>query len=339
MNALADLHPTADVPRLRKAAMVVQLLLKEGQSLPLDALPESAQDRLSREIGRLKLIDKATLQSVAEEFTAALDNIGLTAPGSMKAALQSLDGHLSAETMTKLRQEFAGQDPWSMVTALPEDDLLPISESECPEVCAVLMSKLETKKAAKLLGMMPGERARRIAYAMSRTHHIGAEAISRIGQGLAQSYCKDMDPVFPDPPESRVGAILNSSSAQVREQVLADLLDEDETFGEGVRRAIFTFEDLPERIAPKDVPNVTRELDPVQFITAMAGAVQSGGRLDAAAQFVLENLSSRMADSLRDQINDLGTVNADKADTAQTDVIAQIREAADQGRIELITPE
>lgn len=43
--------PPTSVSQSRKAAMVVQLLLRDGGDLPLSQLPEEAQARLTRELG------------------------------------------------------------------------------------------------------------------------------------------------------------------------------------------------------------------------------------------------------------------------------------------------
>jgi len=141
-------------------------------------------------------------------------DVALTAPGSVEAALKSLDGRISAATVARLREEAAaktGSAPWTIVLELEPKDMIPITQAESPEVCAILLSKLPTSKAATLLGLMPGENARRVAYAMSKTTSVRPDAIARIGTGLAQHYCGASLPAFTDTAESRIGAILNSS--------------------------------------------------------------------------------------------------------------------------------
>ncbi|MEL6958496.1 MAG: FliG C-terminal domain-containing protein [Pseudomonadota bacterium] len=324
----------------QKAAMVVQLLLKEGDDLPLTAMPEHVQERLTREIGSLGVVDRTTLDDVVEEFVRALSNLGLAAPGSVEAALQSLEGRISPTAMARLRAESAGtqgHDPWSSVLALEAEHLLPITEAESPEVAAVLLSKLPTARAAELLGLMPGERARRIAYAMSRTTAIRADAIGRIGHGLAQAYCGITVPAFPDPPENRMGAILNSSGASLRDTILSGLLEDDEGFGSGVRKAIFTFEDIPSRLEAMDVPKVLRDIDQAELVRALASATEAGGGLATAANHLLDNMSTRMADNLREEMGEVGSIKTAEAEAAQTSVVSAIRAVADAGEITLLS--
>ncbi|MBU2993740.1 FliG C-terminal domain-containing protein [Octadecabacter sp. 1_MG-2023] len=330
---------TPVMPRSRKAAMVVQLLLSDGGDLPLSQLPEAAQARLTRELGGLNIIDRETLKNVAIEFAAELSDVALTAPGSVEAALKSLDGRISAATVARLREEAAaqnGSDPWTIVLELSADEMVPITTAESPEVSAILLSKLPTSKAATLLGLVPGETARRIAFSMSKTSHIRADAIARIGTGLAQQYCGAALPAFSETAESRIGAILNSSPAATREQVLEGLLSEDPSFGASVRKAIFTFADIPARLAVPDVPKILRDIDSGDLVRALASAAGTGGPLAVAANHLLDNMSTRMADNLREEMGESGKIKLSDAEAAQNAVVTAIRAAADAGTIALI---
>lgn len=330
------------IPRSRKAAMVVQLLLREGGDLPLSQLPENAQARLTRELGALNMIDRATLDAVAEEFARELSDVALTAPGSFEAALKSLDGRLSPNTVARLREESgieSGDDPWAPVLAKTPEEMLRITQSESPEVSAVLLTKMKTSDAAELLNLMPGPLARRIAYAMSQTVAIKADAIARIGIGLSQNYCLAALPAFSDTAETRLGAILNSSAASTRDDVLDGLDTQDPVLAAGVRKAIFTFADIPNRVAATDIPKVVRDIDPADLVRALASATHAGGLLAATAEFMLSNMSTRMGDSLREEMAELGKVKAADGEQAQTSVVTAIRAAADAGTIFFVDPE
>lgn len=339
MAAAPAQHSPSPLPRSRKAAMVVQLLLREGDDLPLSDLPDDVQMRLTKELGALNIIDKATLESVADEFAQELSNVALTPPGSMEAALKSLDGRISQSASARLREEAAGgsgSDPWVLICELEPEEILPMANAESPEVVAIVLSKLETAKAAKLLGLIPGDQARRIAYAISKTNGIRPDAIARIGAGLAKHYCGAAIPAFSETAEERIGSILNSSSAAIRNRLLEGLLSEDPDFGEGVRKAIFTFEDIPARLEPVDVPKVLRDIEQDDLITSLAFSIAAGGGAAASAEHILGNISTRMAENMREEMTERGSVKRIDGEAAQTAVINAIRSAGDAGTIILI---
>jgi flagellar motor switch protein FliG len=213
--------------------------------------------------------------------------------------------------------------------------LLPIFENEATEIAAVVMSRLEVPHAAEVLSLLPGDRARRITYAMSQTGAVTPDTVDRIGLSLAAQLDAQPPRAFEDGPEKRVGAILNFSSSETRDSLLSALEGEDQDFADRVRKTIFTFKDIPARISPLDVAKFTRAVDQSQLVMALAHA-QSTEDGDVT-EFILTNLSSRMADSLRDEISEAGTVKPKAGEEAMTAVILAIRSLEDTGELEMIT--
>lgn len=320
-----------------KAAIIVRLLLSEGESLPLAELPEELQTELGQQMGQLRLVDRETLASVISEFTQELEDVGLSFPNSLESALDLMDGHISPSAANRLRRmsgSSARADPWMRVVHLPADTLFPILEAESTEVAAVLLSKLDTPKAAALLGRLPGERARRVAYAVSLTGAIDPDTVRRIGFSLAHQLDAQPAHAFAAGPVERVGAILNLSTAATRDRVLDGLETQDAAFADLVRKAIFTFSHIPQRIAPRDVPKIIRLVAPEQMVTAIAAALENP-RHTAVADYLLNSMSQRMAQSLRDEVEARGKVSAKEAEEAMTGVIAIIRQLEDAGELVL----
>ncbi len=319
-----------------KAAIIVRLLLAEGAPLPLSALPDHMQAALTEQMATMRLVDRITMSAVVEEFVTQLESVGLSFPGGIEGALSMLDGHISPSAATRLRR-LAGAsgkvDPWERITPLPADRLLPVLEDEAVEVGAVLLSKLPVSKAADLLGKLPGDKARRVAHAVSLTGNIDPDTVRRIGLSLANQLDAQPPKAFEAGPEERVGAILNVSSAAVRDALLDGLGAEDAAFAEKVRKAIFTFGHIPARVAPRDVPKVVRMVDQPVLIVALAGAV---GPLAPVAEFILSNMSQRMAQSLREEMASKGKVRDKDAEAAHNAVVEAVRNLEAQGEIKLV---
>lgn len=341
---MAGARPGTPPPRAltsrQKAAVIVRLLLAEGAPLPLSALPEHLQAALTEEIGQMRVVDRDTLRATVEEFLAELEGVGLSFPGGIDAALGLLDGHISATAAARLRRMTGlsdRADPWDRIAAAPPEALLPLLEAESAEVAAVLLSKVPVTRAAELMGRLPGERARRIAYAVSQTAGIDPDTVRRIGQALAAGL--DAAPVraFDADPVDRVGAILNVSAAVTRDAVLQGLSETDAAFADRVRRAIFTFPHIPRRLPPRDVPKVLRVVDQPTLVTALAGA--TGPEEAATADFLLANMSQRLAAALREEVEARGPVKPKDAETAQTAVVAAIRTLETAGEVQLVSPE
>ena len=331
----------AALSRRAKAAIVVQFLLQEGADVPLSTLPRDLQVELTRQLGAMRYVDRATLRAVMEEFANDLDDIGLRFPGGIAGALNALEGRLDPAMARRLRRETGarrGGDPWARIAALEPERLVGFAQAESVEVAAVLISKLDVAKAAELLGLLPGDRARRIAYAVSMTANVTPDAVDRIGQSLVAQLDEEPARAFDQPPVARVGEILNFAPTLTREDVLTGLDETDKAFAEAVRKAIFTFADMPARLDPRDVPKITRDVDQAVIVTALAGAGAGTEAEATAAQFLLDNLSKRMAQALREEAADRGDVPLREAEAPMGKIVAAIRDMSASGEIKLRKP-
>ncbi|MBW4708494.1 flagellar motor switch protein FliG [Roseobacter sp. YSTF-M11] len=326
--------------RKAKAAIVVRLLLNEGADIPLEDLPDEMQAQLTKQMGAMRLVDRDTLASVVSEFADELESIGLSFPGGIAGALESLDGRISKQTAARLRKEAGVRqygDPWARLRDLNAEKLLPVLENESIEVAAVLLSKIDVARAAELLGKLPGPRARRITYAVSQTSAVTPDAVDRIGLSLATQLDAEPLKAFDSGPVERVGAILNSAPSITRDDVLEGLDETDAGFADLVRKAIFTFANIPKRIAPRDIPRVVRELEQEVLVTALAGADAAG--MKASADFILENMSGRMADQLREEMEEREKVKSSEMEEAAATIVASIREMEAAGELLLVVEE
>ncbi|MGV6847628.1 MAG: flagellar motor switch protein FliG [Marinibacterium sp.] len=330
-------HPGARIGSAAKAAIVVRLLLNEGADLPLEQLPEDLQAKLTRQMSEMRLVDRTTLADVVHEFALKVDGVGLHFPQGLHAALESLGDRISPNAADKLRRA-AGMpttgDPWPRLREQSVEDLARIMQDESIEVAAVLLSKLDTEKAASLLTLLPGPLARRITHAVSQTHNVTPAAVVRIGQSLIEQFDQQPQTAFDAGPDERLGAILNRAKASVRDEVLQALDDVDRPFGTAVRQHIFTFEHVPVRVEPLDVPKLIRAIDPVDLATAIAGAEPAG--FGDVAEFLLANMSTRMADNLREEANELGNVRPEDAEAAMTRFVDAVTGLVEREEIKLI---
>ncbi len=325
-------------PRAEKAAMIVRLLLKDGADLPIKSLPEPSQIRLTRALGALPAVSQATLDTAAAEFVEELEAMALTATGGMHGAIDVLRDQLSHAAAEKLANEAGADDPthaWRRIAALPSEAQSEILQSESTEIAALTLSKLPVARAAELLGLIPGDRARRIACMTSQIDDLSTEAAARIARALVADYCTTPAPVFDRDAVDRVADMLNATGRARREEVLEGLDADDADFAQAVRKALFVFANIPDRVEPLDIPKVVKLLNPEQMTAAIGYGLATPGDDSAAAEFILDNLSKRMATQIREEVEDAGTVDQESAEEAQAALIQSIRDLADGGEIAL----
>ncbi len=323
----------------QKAAVIVRLLLDDDQVAGLDRLDSDAQTLLAQEMAGMQLIDRQTRDAVITEFCDRLESVGVTFPGDMDGTLAMLGARISDTSSDRVRQADAisGRgDPWGRICALPNDTLIKLAQAESVELVALMMSKLPVEAASATFLALSRDRARSVAQAMSMTAAVTPEALKRVGLVLLQAADALPKPAIPTPAADRMGAILNFATADLRDDVLQVLDERDIGFADGVRKAIFIFGHIPTRLEPREVPRVVRDVDPARLVLALAATEPDD---QAAADFILSNLSQRMADGLREERDALGKPRAKDIEDAKTEVVSTIRRLQEDGQITLRLPQ
>ena len=96
-------------------------------------------------------------------------------------------------------------------------------------------------------------------------------------------------------------------------------------------------QNVPQRIAARDIPRVIRAIDQEVQVTALTGAEAAG--MKASADFILDNMSARMADQLREEVEERDKVSASDMEEASSLIVQSIRDMEAAGDLLLVVEE
>lgn len=322
----------------QKAAVVVRLLLQNGALPALSSLSEDTQTSLAVQLARMPSLPQTTVDGIADEFANAIQGIGMSFPEGIDGALSLLENAISEDAMERLKAMSPTElrrDPWQTLQELNSDAMLQVIQRESTEVAALVLSRLNVSTAAQILGKLPGEIARRIALSMSKVGSVSALVTERIGQSILDQLQSGASTDQNTSSAERVGAILNQTKSKVRDDVLASLDERNPPFAVEVRSNIFTFANIPDRVQPKDIPVVQRDID-LNDLTAAIAAAEDRDKL--AVDFILGNISIRMAQNLKDEAEEQTDISEDRLDEAFSNIVDVIMKLEENGDISLIPP-
>ncbi|MFV0243658.1 MAG: FliG C-terminal domain-containing protein [Qingshengfaniella sp.] len=331
--------PPTPLGRRQKAAIIVRMMLADGVQLKLDDLPENLQLDLTREMGRIRLVDRKTLKAVAAEFLREMDTLGMAFQGGLPGALDLLNGALSPASLQRLRERtgvLVTGDPWKRIAEIPVETLAESLAAEGAETAAVILANLPVKLAAATLSALPGEKARRITFAVSRARDIDPDTVRTIGQAFAVQHAVVQVPLFPDTAAARIGAILNSSTTAARDEMLTALEERDADLAAEVRREIFTFKHIPERVSRTDAPAIVRGMEQPLLVQALSAGMEAHSDV---VEFLLSAISQRLAAQLREEIEESDPVRGADGEAAMAALVERIRDLEAEGAITLTVPD
>jgi len=129
-----------------------------------------------------------------------------------------------------------------------------------------------------------------------------------------------------------VGELLSLISAEKRDSLVAFLRSKHEDKLKGIEKSIFTIEGLPDLLPKNAVPVVFREVDQ-SFLLKLLTSLQ--GAHAPVADFLLGNISSRMADQYRDDLSDAKQLAEEEAESVQREFLNILMGLKRRGLIKL----
>ena len=338
--APATIASAAALTRQQKAAIVLGVLGPDTAGPLIERLDENALRGFAEGMSRLSRVEPEVVEAVITEFLAALDSAGTALQGGLPVARGLLERHLKEGTLMRILDDVdvpSIHNVWSKLGRVNEDALAEFLKREHPQTAAVVLSKLSSEHAARVLSRFEPDRARDIVLGISRTHSLSSQVIEAIGASVSRDFLAGQNADGParDPAE-RIGAIMNFTAAEIRNHVLERIAEGQPDFAEQIKRKMFTFEDIPDRLEPRDATPVLRNVEQDVLLRALAGAADNA---PAARNFLLKNISQRMADQLRGALEEVGSIRRKEAEEAQNAVILAIRELERSGEIRLVQPE
>jgi flagellar motor switch protein FliG len=181
---------------------------------------------------------------------------------------------------------------------------------------------------------MPGPRARKISFAISQTAGVTPQAVDRIGQSLMAQLDHKSERAFATLPEDRIAAILTAASDDLRDEVMNGLRETDPDLAERVLAGVFTFVDIPTRIAAVDVATAVKTVAQTDMVIAVCYA--NGNGMEQVSEFILGGLSRRMAETIREEIEERGAVKTKEGEAAVTPLVSAIQGQISPGEISFV---
>ena len=320
-----------------RAAIILGVLGTEAATPILEQLDETCHRSFANAMARLERIEPETVEAVIRDFVSSLEASDMTVSGGLERAREMLqqitDASVLADILDEAEQPSA-RNVWEKLGKIDDGLLTDMLEREHPQTAAVILDRLPAGKSASILGRLPVDAACRAVLGMNRAGTLSPKVVDAIGQSVSQDFLsRHRGGKKIVTPADKIGAIMNYAPGEMRNNVLGFLGRAEPDLLAQVRRKMFTFEDIPSRVETRDATAIVRAAPNEVLLPALVGAAENA---PAAREFFLSNISSRVADQLREELEELGRVKTRDAEEAQTKIIDIIRQLEGEGALKLI---
>ncbi|MFK7945368.1 MAG: flagellar motor switch protein FliG [Paracoccaceae bacterium] len=333
-------NATESLTKAQKAAIIIGILGADGAGPLLEQMSENTLRRFAGAMSKLRKVEPEMVHATIKEFLYELDRLDETVNGGLSKAREMLKDYVAEALLTNILDEVdapSASNVWKKLAVVDEQALAEFLTREHPQTAAVVLSKLSAEQAAQILGRIEAERAREIVFGLTKAATLDQNVIEAIGCSVSEDFLathKGGGGNFK--PAERIGTIMNFTSGEIRQAVLSFLDDTQPELADSVRRSMFTFEDIQDRVEKRDVAAIVRLVEQDELMRALKGAEQNA---PATAEFILTSISSRMAEQFREALGEMDKVKIREAEDAQNAVLRTIKEMEATGQLKLSTIE
>ncbi|NNU79331.1 hypothetical protein HMH01_02665 [Halovulum dunhuangense] len=325
-----------DLTPIRKAAIILAAIGPEVASEFLKNMSEAALTRTAIAISRLEHIPKEMLDSVIAEFLLSIGTEEEVSGGS-HTARRLLSEVLDDNTIEKIMLDVEGGDTrraWKQLNDVSTAALASFVGAEHPQTAAVILSELRPDKAAAVLERLDREFAQLTVLRLSPVptpDPLVAEMVERV---IASDFLSALQRTQRSrKPADIIAGMMNNMSSEGREKFLDFIEGERPALHKEVLRTMFTFADIRNRVDPRSIPVIAKEIEEQTLLTALKwGQAQN----NPSAEFILQNLSRRLAERLAEELSAMPEVTPREGESAQQEVVRLIREMTRQGQTQMI---
>jgi flagellar motor switch protein FliG len=314
------------------AAILLMSLGEEEAAEVFKHLAPKEVQRLGETIAKMKAVPRERVESVLEKFESVATEQSILVADTDEYVKSVLRRALGEDKANLLIDRILQGSDVSGIESLKWMDASSVAEllrNEHPQIVAAILVHLDYEQSGGVLKCF-AERQRN-------------EVLVRIAtlDGIQPSALKDLNEVM-----SKVLAggdklrkaslggvktaaeIINLLGSSVETSVLDYIREADNELAQKIMDNMFTFDDL-EKLDDKGIQALLKEVQSESLVIALKGASPE------LREKVFRNMSTRAAETLREDLESRGPVRLSEVEAEQKEMLKTVRRLADEGQIVL----
>ncbi len=311
----------------KAAALMLALGPDYGKPI-FEELDELEIRQLSRAMARLGPITQEMLDDLMIEFVTTISSNG-SLSGNTDSTERLLLSFLPQEKVDAIMEEIrgpAGRNMWEKLSNVQADVLAAYLKNEYPQTIAVVLSKIATEHASKVLAVLPEELAMDVVQRMLGLDPVQKEILEKIEMTLRTEFMSTLNHTKRRDSHEQMAEIFNAFDRQTEARFITSLEEMNRDDAERIKQLMFTFEDLA-KLDMAAIQVLLAKLDKRELGLALKGANET------VKESFFKNMSGRAAKLLQDDMNDMGPVRLKDVDEAQTRMVGIAKDLAAKGEI------
>jgi len=314
-----------------KTAIFLLALGDEHTSKLFQHMNEDEIMEISQTMANLGKVSSSVVERLFIDFAEQM-----TSTNSLIGTFDSTERLLNKAGMSKdkinqIMEEIrgpAGRTMWEKLGNVNEDVLANFLQKEYPQTVAVVLSKISTEHAGRVLALLPDGFALEVIHRMLRMEAIQKEVLDDVEKTLRTEFMANLARTARRDSHELMAEIFNSLDRAVETRIMQSLEQTAPDAAEKIRSLMFTFEDLA-RVDPTSIQTIIRAVDKDKLPLALKGAT------DTLKDLFFSNMSERAAKIMKEDMASMGPVRLKEVEEAQQYIVNVAKDLEGRGEVVL----
>lgn len=314
-----------------KAALVVVSLGADRASQIYKYLSEEDIEELTFEVAKLGKTSNSQVETTLDEFYKLCLTHKMMTDGGLDYARNVLEkafGESTARNLLEKVSKTLQSKPFNFFMKGDPKALFSLLQNERPQVIALIMAYMEPEQAAQILEELSDEKRIKTLESMANMDRVSPEAIAIVEEEMKRKFAT----IITSEDNMSLGGVdfvadmMNHVDRSSERKIFEELDKNNPDLAQTIREKMFVFENILD-MDDRSVQRFVRECDTKDIVYALKSASEE------MRTVFFSNMSKRMADSVRADLEITTNVRLKDVEEAQQRIVNIIRKLEEQGEV------
>jgi len=311
-----------------KAAMLMLALGEDHTSRLFAMMDDEEIKEISQTMANLGTVSSSIVERLFVEFAEHISATG-SLVGTYESTERLLVKVLGNERVNQIMEEIrgpAGRTMWDKLGNVNEVVLANYLKNEYPQTVAVVLSKIKSDHAGRVLTQLPESFAMEVVMRMLRMEAVQKEVLDDVESTLRNEFFSSLARTNRRDSHELIAEIFNSLDRNTENRFITALEERNRDSAERIKALMFTFEDLA-KLDASAIQTILRSADKQKIPLALKGASE------AVRELFFTNMSERAGKILKEDMQSMGPVRLKDVEEAQSYLVSLAKDLASRGEI------
>jgi flagellar motor switch protein FliG len=314
----------------QKAAILLISLGPEVSAQVFKHLREEEIEQLTLEIANVRKVNNDEKDIILHEFHQICMAQEYISQGGITYAREILEKALGPQKAMEVINRLTATlqvRPFDFARKAEPGQILNFIQNENVQTIALVLCYLQPEQSAAILSSLPQDKQAEVAKRIALMDSTSPEVISQVERVLEQKLSATVTQDYTSAGGiDSIVQILNGVDRGTERTILDSLEIQDPELAEEIKKRMFVFEDIV-NIDNRSIQRIIRDVDNTDLQLALKVASEE------VRETIFKNMSKRMAETFREEMEFMGPVRLRDVEEAQTRIVSTIRRLEEAGEV------